>query len=147
MKNLNKLRVMFLALAMTTFFIIPSVNAQTVEHIEKMEDGTLMLQVDGVVYRGLAAPHLRQIITNLEKLKVYEENDSLVQQKFDEFRLAVQKDREALIDLHVTELGKRDEQVKFYQSEFEKEKVLRLKYQKTMESCTGKIIFFRICTR
>lgn len=120
-------------------------NAQvTVESLESLTDGTILIQVGGIKYRGLPAPKLREIIQQQEELKLCNENRTSLQNQFGEFRVASEQLRQETVDKMNKEREKVQRELEFYISEYGKEAKLRETFQKELERCK-KFIIWRIC--
>jgi hypothetical protein len=121
--NLKRLKVLLVSLVMMTFFIT-NFSQQPVEQEiriaiinERLPDGSVILEMDGVRYRALPPEKLRE------------------------------EARVAALELAEVELKKKDERVAFWEGQYLAEEKLRKNYERIVKSCTGKILIARLCFR
>lgn len=125
-------------------FSVTSYSQVTVESLETLPDGTIIVVSGGVSYRGLPAPKLREILKDKAELDTLRTSYSTLQAQVVEIKrisdeLKVTGDR-----IFVLETTKRDKQITFWKGQYEAELRLRTKFQKELESCS-KFIIWRIC--
>lgn len=145
MKNKKNLKLLFSLLVILMLSGL-SYSQVTVDSLETLEDGTVIVTVGGKSYRGLPPEKMREVLVWKETSKHFEEAYNTEVKNFDAYRKLKQSEVVKLTektDLEKASLGK---DVSFYKSEYEKEKALRIRFEKQLKSCTGKIILFRLCT-
>jgi hypothetical protein len=138
---------------MMTFFIT-NFSQQPVEQEiriaiinERLPDGSVILEMDGVRYRALPPEKLREVVIKLETGRVAEERVKTLTEDFNTFKALSEEARVAALELAEVELKKKDERVAFWEGQYLAEEKLRKNYERIVKSCTGKILIARLCFR
>jgi paraquat-inducible protein B len=116
-----------------------------VDSLETLSDGTIIVKVGGKTYRGLQAPQMRDILKLESDYKLTKAHLEETERMFTQYKGLMVTKLAAIDADHKIDITTETKKATFWQTEYDKEKALRLKYQGIVDGCSGKIIFFRIC--
>lgn len=142
-----KLKSVLATLLILTSFVTSFSQTRFVTIKEWLPDGTVIIQIEDVQYRALPPEKMREVVTKLEAAKVTQEAYTTLQADFQTFRVKTEEARQIEAEKSALQIKKAVEQADFWSTEYMKENKLRLERDKFLKSCTGKIVFFRICTK
>ena len=115
------------------------------DSLETLPDGTIIVVVGGVKYRGLNADAMRNVLKITEDYKLVKGMLTETEKAYEQYKTLTAQKLAAVDADHKIEINKEVVQREFWKSEYTKEKELRLKFQGIVDGCSGKIIFFRVC--
>lgn len=123
----------------------PLFSQISVKLIEKLEDGSYVIQIDDVEYKALPPNKVRDIL----KLKA---DYNLLAPQYDVLKAeheSYKKTSESLIlavkEQSGLEVKKAQDDAAHWKTEFNKEHTMRQDFAKKLGSCSGKIIIWRVC--
>jgi hypothetical protein len=119
---------------------------EKVEIVRSLQDGSYIVKIDNVLYKALPPNDVKQILLDRNELRVLKEDYQGLEAKFNIYK-QLDSQRIAARDSYWGETIQQEQsRTTFWKGEYEKELALRSKYEKNMKSCSGKLIFFRLCT-
>lgn len=125
---------------------MPISSAQiVVDKLETFPDGTIIVSVGGVEYRGLNADAMRSVLKLREDNKLLKAQYNESVRLFDEYKTASEDKLVKINNANTIKIQEEQARTKFFTNQYEEEKKLRLKFQDIVDGCSGKIIFFRVC--
>jgi hypothetical protein len=113
---------------------------------EKFADSTFVFELDGSEYRAITAQKMHDVLgwkIDLDALKVTHEKTLEKHRQYVDVSESRFAEAQRLIELAEKKAA---EQEAFWKGEYQKELTLRNKLAKDLSRCTGKILWFRICT-
>lgn len=130
---------------MMMFFVLTSQAQVTVDSLETLPDGSIIVEVGGIKYRGLNAEAMRNILKVDADYKITKAELTETQRLFNDYKLLMKNKLEAIDKDHTVDITALEKTSKFWESQYLSEKTLREKFQGIVDGCSGKIIFFRVC--
>lgn len=117
---------------------------QTVTKVVTLSDETYIVTIDGRDYKALPVNQVKNILKDREELRILRIDFVTLSKDYDLYRDSSTKALEAAKQITVTESLKRDKQIDFWKSEYDKELKLRTSFGTTLGRC-HKFIIWRIC--
>jgi len=118
-----------------------SVMAQTIT--EKLPDGTYIVQIEGIEYRALPPQKVKKILEYKNDAKTFKEYSKQLQDEVNNLR-GLLKTQDAMTEDKIKlSTDNLKNQIVFWQSEYNKEKSLRVKYESNLKRCIN--FGFKVC--
>lgn len=130
---------------MMMFFMLTSQAQVTVDSLETLPDGSIIVEVGGIKYRGLNAEAMRNILKVDADYKLTKAQLTETERLFTDYKLVIKNKLEAIEKDHAVDIAALEKTSKFWETQYLEERKLRDKFQGIADGCSGKIIFFRIC--